>query len=220
MDLAARILAVISTWPGAWYPPDAEPETPVEREKRYATIAVSIEEATNLATCHERGECDPIWIGSRDELAGVLATQGWWESRFAWHVHAGFCRLTIGECDAARTADGRLYARALSVFQLQQSLMVPTRVWKRIAGTSYAHTRLSAIAAARVLAHARRRCAKGEPTWWVSPTIAAYATGHTCHWSRAGVRARWYRLRWETANVVPNEGHVRAVQMASVSSGI
>jgi len=179
-DLVLAALLALVPWYG-----DVEE---AGRDARMATIATAIVEASNEATCHGRdAECKPAWPGTREELAALLVTLGWYESRFARHVHANQCKPF--ECDETIIRDpktGRItrrYFAARSPWQVHWS--GPTRAhWKKIRGLDLDSTRHAARAATAVLVGARGKCRTLEGT------IANYATGRSCKWSQAKQRAR------------------------------
>lgn len=160
---------------------DAKRETPGAREARLGVVAQSVARAADLLTCRgspDGDKCERKWRGSRETLAVMLVNLGWWESRYALHVHQNRCRVLIGECDAGR---------ARSPWQLQISRQVEWRRWMQIAGTSRAATNEAAHAAADVFAMAHARCKNMEGA------IAMYATGKRCKWKRAADRMAHYR---------------------------
>jgi hypothetical protein len=166
------LLAILIALPTAWYPPGREPETELERHARYRVIA----EAVVLA------EPDP-------PRARLVLIVGWWESRYAWHVHAGRCRR--GECDETcipARPKPRCFFRARSPWQLHATPLLRPGEWRAMIGTSPEATQTAARAAARVLAEGWRRCSSAEGA------IAYYARG-SCRWRGAKVRAaHWRRL--------------------------
>lgn len=131
----------------------------------------------------ERSVRSGEWTGSRRELAALLIVQGYWESRFARHIHAGRCGPL--ECDPYRY-QGQLLHRATSPWQIQFSGVVPPSEWRTLAGEDLESTTRAATAAARVLSRGRSSCRSLEGT------IAAYA-GVRCRWSGARARARHVR---------------------------
>lgn len=159
----------------------ADTETAVEREERLTTIARSIHEASERATCagaYDAPECERLWPGSTKELETLLVTQGFMESRFAQRVHEGRCQVRIGECDGGR---------ARSVWQLQASGLVPREAWVNLEGTSYERTRAAAWYAIQVLYRARNACGS------IEGAISRYATGRSCRWTPAKKRVDFYR---------------------------
>jgi hypothetical protein len=109
--------------------------------------------------------CKPIWFGGEKELAALLITKGWWESRFAKNVHEGKC--DSNECDAVKLRDGGVVHRARSPWQLQRTAYSDPE-WPTMVGTSFEATRDAAWAAAKVLAEGQRRCksARGALSWY------------------------------------------------------
>ncbi len=180
-----------------WYE-DAKREKPEAREARLAVVAQSVARATAILTCDgasEEDKCERKWNGSRESLAVMLVNLGWWESRYALHVHQNRCRVLIGECDAGR---------ARSPWQLQISRQVEIRRWAKIAGTSRPATNEAAHAAADVFAMAHGRCKSMEGA------IAMYATGKVCKWKRSGDRMAHYRkllARFEEIREKDQEEH-------------
>lgn len=194
LPFAPIVLEIMRGLPPAAYGPKPA-ELLEERERRYARIAISIDQASSRAVELKK------WPGTQDELVGMLVTLGWWESRFAHHVHAGKCRPKLGECDPYKRADGTLIALAATPWQLQANGIIKPREWKRLTGTDYISTLRAAWAASRVISRARQACKGGSKTW---PTraIARYARGTGCGWRGAPKRARWFERTWRSRNVV------------------
>ena len=145
-------------------PYGADHETPIDREIRMTVIADAIAAAVTEAE-----------VERPREVAAMLVAAGWWESRFALHVHEGRCRVSIGECD---------HGRARSPWQLHRSARMTADEWATMNGADFEATRLAALHAARTLAAARGRCGS------VEGAFALYATGSSCHWSGAAARVR------------------------------
>lgn len=174
MTLAQSILAAALSLP----PYSGDVETPEARRARLGTIVAAIDFASARATCAGEPEgCRRTWPGSRKELAFLLLTQAWWETRLAEHVHADRCGPH--ECDRGRSK---------SSWQIQPSSIVKRGEWATIGGIDLESTKAAAWGAARMLSVNRFRCAKG-PGDWVLPTISGYARGNTCEWVGAGKRA-------------------------------
>lgn len=178
MTLQALLLAVLMTLP-PWYQ-DAKKEEPSARAARMEVIAYGIATAVGRATCRvvKDPKCKPVWLRSEEELGLLLVMKGWWESRFALHIHQDKCRVKIGECDAGR---------AKSPWQLQMSLSLPSKDWSRIGGVDKTSTMLAASAAAVVLVRSYGRCKTLEGA------ISLYATGKSCKWSKAKDRLLYFR---------------------------
>lgn len=198
--LAAAVTAAAVSLPPAHVPPESPLyEAPAARTERLAVVGSAIAEAAARARCGPpwgRLEgCRPIWPGSAVELAGVLLGTAYLESGLALHVHAGRCRVAIGECDAGR---------ARSLWQLQRTKHV-WHSWRELEGVGEWSTFSAAWGATRTLASARAFCARRAPsTPWLEATVAAYARGYTCTWRPAARRARFIvsverRIRTELA---------------------
>ena len=156
---------------------------------RLETIAAAIESACLQATCHgpysDAAWCTRVWSGRREDLAALLVTQGWWESKFAERIGAGRCRSF--ECDPLVLRDGRVLHRSRHYWQLQTSSFVPRHLWNDLVGTEYEPTTLAAHAAAVVLGEGLKRCGS------VPGAISFYAGGGKCAWSGMTTRVAMFR---------------------------
>lgn len=156
------ILALLLTFPAHW--DDRHTETPEARRARVEVVAQAIDEAVRATP----------WPGSKRELAALLAVTADGESGgLALRIHAGKCRPK--ECD---------HGRAVSLWQLHASKLVPLEEWERMGGTDLEATTLAAMAAARVYLSHRKAC--GD----LRGAISLYATGSTCDWSGADDRLK------------------------------
>lgn len=172
---------------------DAESTT--AREARLRTIAEAINIATLHSVCSERaptfpilpGEeegvdapktCRPTWRGPARDLALLLLTQAYYETRFAQHVHEGKCRVHLGECDGGK---------ATSLWQLQAGAHLPKERWEKLSGTGLAATTHAAFEAGRALGRGRNYCGS------TVGAISLYATGRTCGWKPAKQREMFLR---------------------------
>jgi hypothetical protein len=169
-----------------WY---GETETDEERLARLETIAQAINDATLFAVCakdarplpplpgeakEEEGQpCTPVWRGDARQLAFLLLTQAYFETRLARHVHEGRCRVSQGECDSGR---------ATSLWQLQAGGHLPKERWEKLSGADRAATTHAAFEATRALSRGRNHCGN------LSGAISLYATGRTCKWQPAQER--------------------------------
>jgi hypothetical protein len=164
-------------------------ETAAERSARLETVAAAIESASLEATCKGPYSgahwCRPVWSGRREDLAALLVTQGWWESKFADRIGAGRCRSF--ECDALVLRDGRVIHRSRHYWQLQTSSFVPAYLWSQLVGTEYEPTTLAAYAAAIVLGEGLKRCGS------VTGAISFYAGGGKCSWNGGASRVAMFR---------------------------
>ena len=191
-----KILAAMLALPLAHYPTGLDPETAEQRTARFEVVAAAVETVSREATCTTLDPvegCTPWWpAAQRDELAAMLVTLAWWESKFVLRVHAGQCRND--ECDALKLSGGGVIHRARSLWQVQRNPRLVSRTeWVTLLGTSQEATTTAARVAARVLAGGRGRCAKGQERGWEAPAVASYATGSSCSWSKAPRRVAVYR---------------------------
>lgn len=192
--LKESLLAAAMAFP-AWH---GDKESSEDREARLAVIVQAIDDAVAQATCRdadversesskkvkaastkedaetEQEKCKRIWRGTARELGFLLLGQAFFETRLALHVHAGQCRVEIGECDGGR---------AISLWQLQSGYHLPLERWRTLSGTDLESTRESAKEAARALARGRNFC-NGS----LEGAIASYATGKSCQWKHAAKR--------------------------------
>lgn len=177
-------------------------EAPEERTERLTLIAQAITEAVSIATCDRSGPnaprdaaeekdgakqrqsetdaspsatpCKRLWPGDPRQLAFLLLSQAYFETRLAKHVHDGNCRAHIGECDSGR---------AISLWQLQWGPHLPKEEWEKLGEGSLEATRNAAVHAARSLGRGYNYCRS------MRGAIALYATGSTCNWRPAARRA-------------------------------
>lgn len=188
MSLAAAVAAVACSLPPAYVPP-ASPlyEVPEARQERLTMLGGAIAAAAHRARCAPPWDeidtpCRRRWPGSAVELSAVLLGLAYLESGLAWHVHAGQCRTEQGECDAGR---------ARSPWQLQRTGHV-WRHWDELEGVGEWSTFRAAWGATLVVSSARRFCSRHAPEQpWIDATVAAYARGYTCTWSRSPRRAQF-----------------------------
>ena len=160
--LAAALLAALTALPAAY----GERETPDAQAARYEMIA-------EVIAAEAPDEPDLAWV-----LLGI----GWWESRYAYHVHAGHCRR--GECDESTLRDGTRYHRARGPWQVHLTGLVRAGEWRAMLGASREATEVQVRVAARGLRAGYARC----KSWRGS--ISSYATGGGCAWPRAALRWR------------------------------
>lgn len=156
---------VILGWLNSLQPHYLDTESAEDRSARMTRIADGITIATEIATCSGdfagRDDCRPLFKGKPEELAVALYMIAKYESAFAEHIHAGRCRIKIGECDAGR---------ARGMWQVHKTGLV-WKVWDRLEGTDKRATATSALAGAKVWARAWN-CGTPETAF------AAYATSH------------------------------------------
>lgn len=189
MMLADKLFAILIALP-PWHGDVKE----VDRHDRLRIIADSVAVGAIEATCDDgqKEDCKRTWPGSSYEVGSLATDLGWWESRYAKHVHEGRCRLKIGECDAVRLSNGIYVALAQSPWQLQQSGLVPGKIWRKINKADRESTGMAAKAAIHVLGVARASCGAHRPGW-EARTVARYATGKHCAWKGAANRVRHWK---------------------------
>jgi hypothetical protein len=153
----------------------ADTETPEARTTRLTTVANSIEDATQRATCSgefaKLAECKKFWPGRQQDLRALLITIGYFETAYAQHVHEGHCRPH--ECDGGR---------ARGLWQVQRHGLVPSAAWERIVGADDYSTQISAYLAAKVLGSDLSKCGT------IEGAVSMYATGNSCSWDGAKAR--------------------------------
>lgn len=188
MSFTQYLLVVLLSLPGAYH----DTETWQERSARMETVARAVDVASSRATCsaaYNVPECNRQWLGSKKDLALLLVTKGWWESRFAQNVHEGRCRPF--ECDAIKI-NGVIVHLARTPWQLQKTSFVRLGEWDDMVGTDFNATSTAAWVAIRVMASSYRRC-RGIPG-----AISGYASAR-CDWPGAGRRYLfWQRLMNKT----------------------
>lgn len=196
VTLPAAVTAVLLSLPPATVPPSSPRyEAPDARVARLGVIGTAIASAATRATCTgawRAQECRRTWPGSTVEIASILTGLGYLESGYASWVHAGKCRVEIGECDGGQ---------ARSPWQLKQHVHTED-AWAELEGAGEWSTFQSSWAAVRVLSSARQVCSRWAPSSpWLASTLSAYARGYACTWPRASARARF---------IVSIEGKIRA----------
>lgn len=156
-------------------------ETAQERTDRMTILANSIDYAAHASVCQKLSaegtkKCKKLFDGDPIYMAAMLLTIGRFESAFAKHVHENKCRTKQGECDGGR---------ARSPWQFQNTPLT-SKWWVKYKGADLKSTKIGAWAATNVIANAFKGCG----SWQGS--IAMYATGSTCKWSRAKERYDWF----------------------------
>lgn len=163
MKITGIILSMLLSLPPAYVDRD-EPD----HDTRMQTIAEAIAHASDRATCshaYDDSRCQPIWTGDETELAALLVTKGWWESRFAKNVHEGRCGPQ--ECDATRLRNGTIVHRARSPWQVQRTSYSES-LWDDIEGSDFESTRNAAWVATKILSDGKQRCRSnfGALSWY------------------------------------------------------
>jgi hypothetical protein len=144
-----------------------------EKQSQAQMIAGAIEQAV--------GEVRD-WPDSQRELAALMLTIAWHETRLSLRIHDGRCKPH--ECDRGR---------ARGLWQLHVHRSLPRERWLLVAGLTAEATRNAAREAAIALVRSRRMCSvatRGRD--WVGATLTAYA-GVGC-----GGRLRDVNLRIRT----------------------
>lgn len=134
------------------------------------------------------------WPGTERELAALMLTVAWHETRLSLRIHDGRCRPL--ECDRGR---------ARGLWQLHVHRSLPKERWLRVAGLNRESTDNAAHEAAIALIRSRRMCSiatRGRD--WVGATLTAYA-GLGCggRLPDIGSRIQTYR-RLSTLKPKPN----------------
>jgi hypothetical protein len=166
--------------------PYGQKEEPEEREARLTTVAEAIDRASSKATCADQDadeSCKPVWRGSRLDLAMLLLTEAYWESRLAKNVHEGKCRAY--ECDPYQSRHGVLLHRARTLWQLQRSDPI-AEDWDRMVGVDAESTTAAAWAATKLFSRAHQRCGS------IAGAISLLAGGTRCSWSQTASRMRLF----------------------------
>jgi hypothetical protein len=181
--------------------PYRDPEPPEERQTRLMTIAQAVTEASHRATCTEDyavEECERLWPGQPLDLALLLITQAYSESRLARNVHAGDCRPY--ECDPFKSrSTGKVVHRARSLWQIHHTRPVDAE-WDRMVGVDEESTGYAAWAATKMLSLAYHACRS------IPGAISRYAGWRRCDWPGAARRTQLFEvLRQRTARLLSPE---------------
>lgn len=158
-----------------------------ERTGRMEIVAKAIDEASSKATCSgsfDVAGCERKWPGSKKELALLLVTKGYWESRFAKNVHEGKCR--VYECDAHKV-NGKVSHRARSPWQIQKTGLVTPNEYGNMKSSSQESTTLSAEVATRYLAIGMNKCKT------IKGAISIYGGANSCNWKGADGRYAFFK---------------------------
>lgn len=165
----------------------------VRDEGHLETVAAGIQSAVLQATCTgdwaEADDCIPTWTRRPEELAALLITTGYWESKFLARIGAGRCEKW--ECDPAKDRAGRIYHRARGFYQIQASPAVTVYEWRHMRGLGEYRVFVASAVAARLLSRHYANCKT------IQGAISGYATGGRCSWSRAGARMTTFQRTLE-----------------------
>ncbi|MFC1641890.1 hypothetical protein ACFL5O_04260 [Myxococcota bacterium] len=162
-------------------------EDDVTRRARLGVIAQAVRDAAMRATCRDeyaQPECGQVWPGSPLQLALLLVTEAYWESRLSRNIHQGQCRSF--ECDPVRSPrTGRIEHRARTLWQVHRSAPIAAE-WDQMIGVDLRSTRMAAWAATKLLSFGYRSCRT------VSGAISRYAGVRRCDWSGATRRVAMF----------------------------
>ena len=168
-------------------PPFADKETWEDRSARMEIVAVAIDDASSKSTCTEKydtKDCTKIWPGEKKDLALLLVTQGYFESKFAKNVHEGKCKPY--ECDSYRK-NGAVIHRARSLWQIQKTNLVTREEYTKMKSSSQESTTLSANVAVRYLLTGMKSCKT------IRGALAVYTGAKSCTWSGIAPREAFYK---------------------------
>ncbi|MFZ5890898.1 MAG: hypothetical protein ACOY0T_07600 [Myxococcota bacterium] len=158
MSLTTYLLAAIATLPT--FHEDVGPALVSKKQAQAQVIAQAISDVAESAEG---------WNGSKRELATLLLTVAWHETRFSLRIHAGNCKPY--ECDRGR---------ARSLWQLHAHASLPKETWVGLAGLDVDSTRRAAREAAKALTRSRNMCSgRASGVELVAQTLSAYA-GRGC----------------------------------------
>jgi hypothetical protein len=185
--------------------PYHEHENVESRRARLGVVAQAITDASSRATCSDTrvaSQCDKVWPGKQRDLALLLVTEAYWESRLALNVHEGNCREF--ECDPYRSSQtGKIEHRARTLWQMQYTRPIDSE-WNHMVGTDLASTRAAAWAAAKLLGSAYRACGT------ISGAISRLSGNGRCAWSGADRRALLFEQLRLQADRLSGTSHERA----------
>ncbi len=182
MNFVNYIVAILLSLEPSHY----DRETWQERTARMEIIANAISDASSRATCEEKYNtpyCKKTWVNGRRNLALLLVTKGYWESKFAKNVHEGKCHPT--ECDAYIT-NGNRYHRARSPWQIQKTNLVSKDEYSMMNSSTQEATTMSTNVAVRHLVLGMNMCKT------ISGTMAIYGGAKSCTWSGIAPRVQFY----------------------------
>ena len=179
MSLRDLLLVLMLALPAPYH----ERENADSRRARLAIVAQAISDASLQATCADAkkaADCQKIWPGQQRDLALLLVTEAYWESRLARNVHEGRCREF--ECDPYRSSQtGKIEHRARTLWQMQYTRPIDSE-WNHMVGADLRSTRTAAWAAAKLLGSAYRACGT------ISGAISRLSGNGRCVWSGADRR--------------------------------
>lgn len=154
MSLTTYLLTAIASLPT--FHEDVGEHYAEQKREQAQMIATAIDQAVQ-----QNGD----WPDGRRELATLMLTVAWHETRLSLRIHDGRCKPL--ECDRGK---------ARGLWQLQAHRSLPKERWLRVAGFNPEATRTAAREAAIALVRSRRMCSvatRGRD--WVGATLTAYA---------------------------------------------
>lgn len=185
-------------------PSYSDKETWGSRTERMELVAQAIDDASSKATCSDIyaiPSCQKLWSGSKKDLALLLVTKGYWESRFAKNVHEGKCRPY--ECDAVVVAGQTRSHRARSLWQIQRTSLVNAEEYKLMNSSSLEATKMSANVATRYLSAGFNKCRT------IQGAISVYG-GAGCNWSGSNARFSFFtRISSKSESILQKEAALR-----------
>ena len=156
MSLTTYLLTAIASLP--IFHEDVGEKFATQKHDQAQMIASAIEKAVEQST---------EWPDSPRELAALMLTVAWHETRLSLRIHDGLCKPH--ECDNGR---------ARGLWQLHVHRSLPRERWLQVAGFPPENTTRAAQEAAIALVRSRRMCAvatRGRD--WLGATLTAYAGG-------------------------------------------
>jgi hypothetical protein len=166
VSLTNFLLLAISSLPT--FHEDVGEQLAAQKREQAALIASAISHAAENAEG---------WPGSKRELATLLLTVAWHETRLSLRIHDGRCKPF--ECD---------HGRARGLWQLHKHASLPRERWLTVAGLDEQSTQNGAAEAALALTRSRHMC-RQRGSDWVASTISAYA-GRGCSGGLPDLQAR------------------------------
>ena len=169
-------------------PPYGDGETWQQRSDRMAIVAEAIDDASSRATCSDKYESDKkcvrTWQKDKKSIALLLVTMGYWESKFAKNVHEGKCKKY--ECDPSISADGSVYHKARSPWQIQKTGLESKEEYAKMKSASLESTTISANVATRHLVLGMKQCGS------IHGAMAIYGGASSCAWPGVSARETFY----------------------------
>lgn len=168
-----------------------------DRSQRMQIIASAITDASRDTICNGTQDPNYCWNGTEQELAVLLTTKGWFETKYNKRLHMGKCYDQ--ECDPiwksitdkhGKTTRIVVGWRARTPWQIHYQQFMPKSEWAEMIGDSKKATYLAASNAAKILAFGMNRCGGYSTENKIERAMAMYATGKHCSWK--GTKNRMY----------------------------